>query len=68
MYPSDEYISYLENPSTALLDDNCFLKVWESREYDHGKPDDRVSEAAELKAMINFIESNLPVGISTTME
>jgi hypothetical protein len=53
-YLSDEYISYLKDPSTVLLDDNCFLKVWESREYDHCKPDDQVGEAAELKAMINF--------------
>jgi hypothetical protein len=55
---SDEYISYLKDPSTALLDDNCFLTVCASREYDHGKPDDRISGAAQLKEMINFVESH----------
>ena len=47
------------DPTTALLVDNCFLKEWESREYDYCKPDDRLGKAAELMEMINFIESNL---------
>jgi hypothetical protein len=60
-YLSDEYISYLKGSSVAVIDDSSFLKVWESREYDHCKPDDRVSEAAELKAMIDFIELSIQV-------
>lgn len=36
-----------------------FSRVWESREYDHCKPNGRVSEAAEVKAMIDYIESSI---------
>ena len=59
-YFSDDYLSFLSGETTDQNDlDGVFLYVFESRKYDHRKPQDRVEEAVQLLAMIGWLEEHI---------
>lgn len=39
--------------------DGVFLHVFESRRYDHEKPKDRIEEAVQQLALINWLEEHI---------
>ena len=59
-YFSDENLSFLSGKLTEDKNlDGVFLHVFESRRYDHEKPKDRIREAVQQLALINWLEEHI---------